>query len=273
MADIARIAVVYDGATDREFARLSGDVLGEMEFELTVDLLYRYIAPTARVADIGSGPGRYAAYLLRRGCRVGLVDLSAKNLERFRAWQGDTYGDRVLFTRVGCATELAGLATASFDAALVMGPLYHLTTLPERRAAVSEAHRILRPGGHVVASFISPYPRLKGLLGADGKDLRDANYTASLVAGGTTHTTAAGIRLAQHRCWPHPARALMEEGGFNTVCVRNLQGIACGLTDQEKALLADAGHWEAYFQVLRQTCENPDLLGATIHFAYVGRRT
>jgi hypothetical protein len=106
----------------------------------------------------------------------------------------------------------------------------------------------------------------------DGKDLRDVSYTASLVAGRTTHTTATGIRLAQHRCWPHQARALMEEGGFSTVCVRNLQGIACGLTDREKKFLADAGPREAYFQVLRQTCENPDLLGATIHFAYVGRR-
>ncbi|MEW6751533.1 MAG: methyltransferase domain-containing protein [Candidatus Latescibacterota bacterium] len=268
MTDTAQIAEAYDAARELEWERLVHDALGEIEFALTTDLLARHIDSAAAVVDIGSGPGRYAEHLLRRGCRVGLVDLSAKSLERFHTWTGGAYAEQVLFTRVGCATQLDDLAAETFDAALLMGPLYHLTTAAERRAAVAAVRRLLKPGGHVIASFISPYPRLRRLLEADGRRLQDGSYIAALVAGGTTHTTAPGTVVPQHRCWPHEARALMEEGGFHTLCMRNLEGIAHALTESEQRLLADDGRRAAYYAVLRETCENPDLLGATIHFAY-----
>jgi ubiquinone/menaquinone biosynthesis C-methylase UbiE len=34
---------------------------------------------------------------------------------------------------------------------LLFGPLYHLTEVAQRRQALAEARRVLRPGGHLLA--------------------------------------------------------------------------------------------------------------------------
>ena len=48
-------------------------------------------------------------------------------------------------------------ADASFDVALLLGPLYHLTAAADRARALSEAYRVLRPGGLLVAVAISRF--------------------------------------------------------------------------------------------------------------------
>src|SRR5262245_37025309 len=46
---------------------------------------------------------------------------------------------------------------ASLDAVLLLGPLYHLPERTDRLRALAEAHRVLRPGGVVVAAAISRF--------------------------------------------------------------------------------------------------------------------
>jgi SAM-dependent methyltransferase len=57
----------------------------------------------------------------------------------------------------GSATALRSFQDASFDAALFLGPLYHLKSESDRAKAVSEALRILRPGGVLSSAFLSRY--------------------------------------------------------------------------------------------------------------------
>ena len=49
---------------------------------------------------------------------------------------------------------------ASYDAALLFGPLYHLTERAERIAALAEARRVLRPGGLALVVAISRFGSL-----------------------------------------------------------------------------------------------------------------
>ncbi len=48
-------------------------------------------------------------------------------------------------------------ADSSVDAVLLLGPLYHLVDRDDRLAALSEARRVLRPGGVLAAAAISRY--------------------------------------------------------------------------------------------------------------------
>src|SRR6185503_9334617 len=58
--------------------------------------------------------------------------------------------------RVGDARRLDD-ADASFDAVLLLGPLYHLIERGDRITALREARRVVRPGGFVFAAAISRF--------------------------------------------------------------------------------------------------------------------
>lgn len=273
MTDRRRIAAHYDQSADLEYRRLTQSPLHESEWLLTLDLVDAYVASGSAVIDIGAGPGRYAEHLLRhKDCRVGLLDLSAASLDRFRERMEPALAERVLFARAGCATDLAGVPNESFDAALLLGPLYHLREESERRAAVDEARRVLQPGGYLFAAFLSPYPLLVRLLERDPDLLGDPGLIGQLAHGGAVEAPTVSRLVEQYRCWPAQARALMEQAGFRTLRMRSLEGVGALSEAEQRSALTTPQRKQGWFDLLRQTCDNPDLLGATIHFLYAGQR-
>jgi len=92
------------------------------------------------------------------------VDVSARLLEvaaeRLRA---AGLGAAIARVTRESATSLASLATGAFDAALLLGPLYHLWATDARRQAVAEAARILKPGGWLFAAGINRLSYLRDL--------------------------------------------------------------------------------------------------------------
>src|SRR5688572_20639728 len=99
---------------------------GALEFARTQMLLERYL-PTAPavIADVGGGPGRYAAWLATLGYRVHLVDPVPLHVEQARAAAQIQTGESVFDAVPGDARAIP-LPTASADAVLLLGPLYHL---------------------------------------------------------------------------------------------------------------------------------------------------
>ena len=257
--DQAAIARVYDRHAAVESERLDRSLLHRAELVLTVDLLDEYVAPGAGVLDVGSGPGRYAEHLLARGCRVGLTDLSADSLRLFEQRIEPHLAERVLFCRQGSATDLGWLKAGSFDVVLLMGPLYHLVARDERGAALRGAWRVLRPGGVVVAAYVSPYKPLVEAV-AEG----DQREVERLRSGGTT----IHMGMQQYRMWPRQAIGELGRAGFDVLRTRNLEGLGT-LIDRD---IVDAQDPETFLAMLRDSCELPDLLGATLHFVCVARR-
>lgn len=100
-----------------------------------------------RLLEIGVGTGRISLPLHRRGRHVFGVDLSAPMLDRYRAKAAAEVLRPPAVLR-GDATRLP-FRTASFDAVIEVHVL-HL--IPSWREAVAEVHRVLAPGGIVVAS-------------------------------------------------------------------------------------------------------------------------
>ena len=62
---------------------------------------------------------------------------------------------------LGDARELPEQA-GSQDAVLLFGPLYHLTGAAQRRQALAEARRVLRPGGRLLAMAVCRFASLPG---------------------------------------------------------------------------------------------------------------
>ena len=146
----------YEQGLERE--RLTRGV-GTLELVRTQELLRRYLPPPpVDVLDVGGGPGVYAVWLAQAGYRVHLVDPVPLHVAQAAAVEA-AQPDYPFTASVGDARNLDA-PDASYDAALLFGPLYHLTERAERMAALAEARRVLRPGGLALVQTISRFGSL-----------------------------------------------------------------------------------------------------------------
>ncbi|HEX6198585.1 MAG TPA: class I SAM-dependent methyltransferase [Jiangellaceae bacterium] len=145
---IDRRILSYYGSEFDESDRLVGrSGQGVLEFERTQQLVCERVAAGSRIIDIGGGSGVHAAALAERGDEVMLVDPVPQHV--------DAAASLGTFTaRTGDARRLDD-SDQSYDAALLLGPLYHLLDEADRIRALREAVRVVRPGGWVFAAGIS----------------------------------------------------------------------------------------------------------------------
>jgi ubiquinone/menaquinone biosynthesis C-methylase UbiE len=231
------ISAAYDAGTEEEYARLADPFSGEPEYKLFIDLFNNYIPEGATVIDIGSGSGRYAEYLIKRDCKVGVVDLSARSLKAFSdRLSGSACKENVIFNRVSCATQLDWIESNLADAILLMGPLYHLIEEEHRVKSLDHCKRILKKGGLLISVFLSHvYDTNKDFLLIPG-DSSNPYPSAVCDQGFITCTRFQGYDVPQFRCHPADARKLMEANGFHTIELINIE-----ISEQPGKIRAKAG--------------------------------
>ncbi|MFE4265406.1 class I SAM-dependent methyltransferase [Streptomyces sp. NPDC056883] len=177
MALLPDITAFYRGGD--EAGRLtSGRTIGTVELVRTQEILCRHLPPPpASVLDVGGGPGVHARWLTDSGYRVIVLDPVEQHVRQARR-QG-------LVALIGDAREL-DQADASFDAVLMLGPLYHLSEGTGRARAWREAHRVVKPGGLVAAAALNRYAKLLDL---DSRGALDVAATGLRVrrSGPTTY--------------------------------------------------------------------------------------
>lgn len=132
---------------------------GLLEFTRTQEILRRHLPPPpASVLDVGGASGVHAAWLAQDGYRVHLVDPVELHVEQALA-AARAQPEAPFTAAIGDARSLTE-ADASADAMLLLGPLYHLTTLGDRLAALREAARVTRPRAPVFVAAISRFASL-----------------------------------------------------------------------------------------------------------------
>ncbi|MEY2423683.1 MAG: hypothetical protein QOI95_3750 [Acidimicrobiaceae bacterium] len=130
--------------------------LKQLELLRTQEILTRYLpASPASIIDVGGATGVHARWLAEAGFRVHIVDVTPRHVAKAHA----DLADLGVTAEVGDARRLpAGAAT--YDAVLMLGPMYHLPSRADRLAAFGEARRVVRPGGLVVVAAISRFASL-----------------------------------------------------------------------------------------------------------------
>src|SRR5215469_9345253 len=114
----------YDSNADKEGSRLDLP-LCQIEFRSTLRLIRQYFPVSGRICDLGCGAGRYSIELARRGYRTTLFDLSERLLDRARSVFAEHRLQAERFIR-GDARDLGELESGGYDAALLLGPMYHV---------------------------------------------------------------------------------------------------------------------------------------------------
>lgn len=261
-------------ATFDEANRLFSGV-GQLERVRTQELIARYAPPPpAIVFDVGGGSGVYARWLANMGYEVYLVDASPIHVEQAREAEQGRGGRPLTSIAVGDACALAR-DDESVNIALLLGPLYHLPEREARVIALREAHRILQPGGVLLAVVISRFAST--LVGLFEGALDDPEFSA----------IAARDRVdGQHRnpnrhpnyfttaFFHHPDefKAEMADAGFKHEATLGIEGPGWLLQNFEEHW-NDEGRRERLLDVARLLEQEPSLLGIGPHLMGVARKT
>lgn len=121
-----------------------------IEFATTLRYIHRYLHVGDSVLEIGAGTGRYSLTLAEEGYDVTAVELVEHNLGILRS----KITERMHITAIqGDALDLPALGAESYDMTLLFGPLYHMFSAKDKCRAISEALRMTKPGGIVMAAY------------------------------------------------------------------------------------------------------------------------
>jgi SAM-dependent methyltransferase len=222
------------------------------------------------VLDVGGAAGVYALPLAAQGYQVHLVDPLARHVQQALRASAEQPDGPLASATVGDARQL-DRPDASVDAALLFGPLYHLTERADRVRALVEARRVLRPGGVLAGAAISRFAStldglLRGYLDEPGfeaiveRDVREGQHRNP--TGRPEWFTTAYFHL------PEDLAQEVGEAGLRLHAVFAVEGPAWMLPDIERRL-ADPARRERLLAAIRRVETEPSLLGASAHLGRV----
>lgn len=252
----------------REEERLAAG-LAQLELLRTQEILHRHLPPPpAAILDVGGGTGVHAAWLAEEGYSVHIVDVTPRHVEKARV----ELGSRGVTAELGDARSLSA-AEHSFDAALVLGPLYHLVERADRVAVLSEARRVVRPGGMVAVAAISRFASLfdglarEFLFEPDFRDVVEQDLLTGLHRNPDERPHWFTTAFFHH---PSQLRSEAEDAGLVVMELVGVEGLAGWLphlagrwaTEQDRGTMLHAA---------RVVESEPSLLGLSAHLMVLAR--
>ena len=146
--EVLKLLTDYYGSYDEDNRLRSQH--GSVELLTTMRYVEKYLQPGMRVLEIGAATGRYSHALARQGYKVDAVALVQHNIDIFK--DNILPGEDVRIFH-GNAKNLDMLGDNTYDITLLLGPMYHLFTVPEQLEALSEAIRVTKKGGVIFAAY------------------------------------------------------------------------------------------------------------------------
>lgn len=273
----AAVRDYYERSAAREAERLGRPADGAVEWELHARALAEHLPPApARILDNGGGPGPWTRWLAERGYRVTLTDLSPASLDIARervARAPRRHAANVEAVMEADARDLGAFPDGSFDALLCLGPFYHLTTDTDRGRAVQEAHRVLRPGGLLIATVMPRYMRLVSTVLEHGSAAFTTGAADRILGEGRYDDPRPGRFTGGYLTRPDDVRPLFEDHGFRVRHLLASQGILAWAQPEVAALAQrDPDAYQRLLDVTYRTAGDPSIHGMSGHLLVIAER-
>ncbi|WP_433617979.1 class I SAM-dependent methyltransferase [Dactylosporangium sp. CA-139114] len=254
--------VAYYTERYREDLRLDRRPQARLERARTLQLLGELLPPPgASVLDVGGGTGAYARELVAAGYRVRVVDLVPAHVEQVRG------GDPPIEAEVGDARALR-FGDGEYDAALLLGPLYHLGERADRVAALREAVRVTRPGGRVAAAVISRFAGPLDLAATDRFDARVLAEARTLLTDGRNDPASGFTHAYFHR--PEEILGECADAGLTGIALHGLEGPLWTAAEAAAGGPAADAVYAAALELARLYSTEPSLVAASGHLLATG---
>lgn len=265
--DVDDIAAMYDRDSADEDQRL---MRHQLERDITWRYLDDYLPPEGSILEIGAATGRYTLELAKRGYAVTAVDLSSRLLEKCRKRIADEGLTEKVRLVVGDARNLGEVAPEEYDAALLMGPLYHLVEQEDRQTAVSETRKRLKPGGIIFSTFITRLGILGDLLKRLPQWIEDQAEVRSIIEQGSNPKNPRSGEFRGYFADVSEVSLLHESLGFETLIVAGVEPAISA--DDESYNRLEGKQRELWLDLLYEVSSRKSTLGASRHILYIGKK-
>lgn len=265
--DISDIEAFYDLGVAEEDARLEAH---QLEHDLTWRFITRYLPPAGSILEIGAGTGRYTLALCRLGYSVTAVDLSAALLERCRRRLAAEQLQSRAQLIVADARDLRAVPSTRFDAALLMGPLYHLVLEADRVQAVRQATERLRSGGLLFSTFLSRLGILGDLMRRMPEWIERREEVRWLLERGRRPDDRPGGAFRGYFARASEIRTLHEALGIETLVLAGVEPAISA--DDESFNRLQGAQRDLWLDLLFEVSSDETTVGASRHLLYVGRK-
>jgi len=269
------VRTYYDGLGEREWARLTRQDDGMVEYAINCRTIATYLRPGMRILDIGGGPGRYSLWLAEQGHRVVLADLSSELLAIARDHVRDSpHSNRVEEIVEADACNLSRWPDGSFDAVLSLGPFYYLPETTDRDRAASELARVLSHGGIAFVALMPRYAFLRRILAnpVEHHLLRQPDFLERLLGDGIFINDRPGAFTAGYGALTEEIAPFFEHHGFTTLTLLSSESVVPDLQNHVARLSAeDPLVYHAAVDAIVRVAADPSILGMGNHLLYVGQ--
>lgn len=242
-----------------------------IERHRTESILERFAPKSpAIIYDVGGGAGVYAFPLAQQGYTVHLIDITPLHIEQAHKRMQET-GIQLAENSVGDARAL-NAKDAVADIVLLFGPLYHLQEKKDREKALSEAYRILKPGGMLFAAAIS---RAAAVFGFGRKNrLRDPYFAAIAEKSfktGKYNNPKTSLFTSGYFHQPDEFKNEIQRAGFKDVRLMSIEGPSNLFVSMQETI-NDKKSLEKLLYFLELTESDPSILGASPHIMAIGNK-
>ena len=127
------------------------DRVGNIEFITTTKYIDNVLKEGDSILEVGAGTGRYSLHYADKGYSVNAVEFVEHNVKVLQSKIKSTMN---ICAEQGDALNLSKFKNEKFDVTLILGPMYHMFTMEDKKKVLEEAIRVTKKGGHIFVAYV-----------------------------------------------------------------------------------------------------------------------